>query len=79
MAEGLVIKMKETKLASTIVLSTNMKGTPGSPFNQEAAENALHFHRSLPIYERTRLVSLRTVADELGVKAVYLKDESTRF
>lgn len=71
--------MKETKLTNTIVLDTNMKGNPGSPFNQEAAENALHFHRSLPMYERTRLVSLRTVADELGVKAVYLKDESTRF
>ncbi|MBQ6366254.1 MAG: diaminopropionate ammonia-lyase [Oscillospiraceae bacterium] len=71
--------MKETKITNTIVLSTDMKGTPGSPFDQEAAENALRFHRSLPMYEKTKLVSLRTAAEELGVKAIHLKDESTRF
>ena len=71
--------MKETKITNAIVLSTDRKGSPGSPFDQEAAENALRFHRSLPMYEETRLVSLRTAADKLGVKAIYLKDESTRF
>ena len=71
--------MKETKLTNTIVLSTDRKGSPGSPFDQEAAENALRFHRSLPMYEETKLVSLRAAADKLGVKAIYLKDESTRF
>ena len=71
--------MKETALKNTVVLSTDVKGSPGSPFDQEAAENALRFHRSMPMYEKTRLVSLRTAADELGVKAIYLKDESTRF
>ncbi len=71
--------MKETELKHTVVLSAGRKGAPGSPFDQAAAENALRFHRSLPMYERTRLVSLRTAAAGLGVKAIYLKDESTRF
>ena len=71
--------MKETKLTNTVVLSTGIKGSPGSPFDQEAAEVALHFHRSLPMYEETKLVSLQTAAEELGVKAIHLKDESTRF
>ena len=71
--------MKETKMTNTAVLSAGMKGSPGSPFDREAAENALRFHRSLRLYEETRLVSLQTAARELGVKAIYLKDESTRF
>lgn len=71
--------MTETKMTNTIVLSADRKGSPGSPFNQKAAEDALRFHRSLPMYEETKLVSLRTAAEELGVKSIYLKDESTRF
>ena len=31
------------------------------------------------MYERTALVSLSTAAEALGVKAIYVKDESTRF
>ena len=71
--------MKETRTANAVVLSTDMKGSPGSPFDRDAADNALRFHRSLPMYEETKLVSLRTAAEGLGVKAIYLKDESTRF
>ena len=71
--------MKETKLQNMTVLSTGREAFPGSPFGREAAEGALRFHRSLPMYERTRLVSLRSAAERLGVKAVYIKDESTRF
>ena len=36
------------------------------------------FHRKLPYYLSTKLVSLGEVADELDVEAVYLKDESLR-
>lgn len=36
------------------------------------------FHNSLPQYAPTRLVSLEQVAKEIGVKAVYLKDEGQR-
>ncbi len=71
--------MKETRRKRITLLSTDKKGTPGSPFSQEAAADALHFHRSLPMYKRTELVSLRSAAEEAGVKAIFLKDESTRF
>jgi diaminopropionate ammonia-lyase family len=37
------------------------------------------FHQRLPFYEPTKLVSLDEVAKEIGVAAVYLKDESSRF
>jgi diaminopropionate ammonia-lyase family len=36
------------------------------------------FHRKLPNYSPTKLVSLDQVANEIGVKAVYLKNESQR-
>jgi threonine dehydratase len=37
------------------------------------------FHRSLPDYKQTPLVKLDNLADEIGVRAIYLKDESSRF
>jgi diaminopropionate ammonia-lyase family len=36
------------------------------------------FHSRIPGYSPTRIVSLKQVADEIGVKAVYLKDEGQR-
>lgn len=71
--------MKEKKLQSLSVLATNKRGFPGSSFNREAAANALQFHRSLPMYEKTELVSLGSAAEKLGVKEIFIKDESTRF
>ncbi|KAJ5526223.1 hypothetical protein N7494_012873 [Penicillium frequentans] len=40
---------------------------------------ATDFHKSLPNYAPTPLVSLPAIATELGVKAVFVKDESNRF
>ena len=37
------------------------------------------FHESIPQYERTPLVKLENLAKMLGIKGVYLKDESYRF
>jgi acetylornithine deacetylase/succinyl-diaminopimelate desuccinylase family protein/diaminopropionate ammonia-lyase family len=37
------------------------------------------FHKSLPNYAPTPLVSLPELATELGIRAVYVKDESNRF
>jgi diaminopropionate ammonia-lyase len=39
----------------------------------------LSFHRKLPEYNQTPLVSLPDLAKELGVGHVLLKDESNRF
>ena len=48
-------------------------------FGQEAAADALRFHRSLLGYAETRLVPLSETARALGLGAIYVKDESTRF
>ncbi|KAK1492471.1 diaminopropionate ammonia-lyase [Colletotrichum tamarilloi] len=42
------------------------------------ASLAQAFHQQLPAFARTPLVSLEDIAQELGVKAVYIKDESNR-
>ena len=43
------------------------------------AEKIRHFHESFPIYKATPLVNLQNLAKELGVGAIYVKDESYRF
>ena len=37
------------------------------------------FHEALPEYARTALVPLPELAESLGIKAAFIKDESTRF
>ncbi|KAL7625234.1 hypothetical protein AAE478_004449 [Parahypoxylon ruwenzoriense] len=41
--------------------------------------SAFKFHRKLPDYQPTRFVSLDGVAKEIGIRSVFLKDESSRF
>lgn len=41
-------------------------------------DSPLEFHRSLPGYEPTPLTAVPTIADALGVKKVFVKDESHR-
>jgi diaminopropionate ammonia-lyase family len=43
-----------------------------------SAQLVAAFHRKLPEYSPTRLISLKQVAEEIGVKAVYLKYEGQR-
>ncbi|KAH8649917.1 tryptophan synthase beta subunit-like PLP-dependent enzyme [Xylariales sp. PMI_506] len=50
-----------------------------APPGPTPAQNARAFHSQLPGYQPTRLVSLDKVAQEVGVRAVYVKDESSRF
>ena len=45
----------------------------------EAAKNVLRVHRALPVYAPTPLARLDGLAHKLGVKAVFVKDESKRF
>lgn len=49
------------------------------PAKQNDSPDALAFHKQLPGYQQTPLVSLKNVAKEIGVKDVYVKDESSRF
>lgn len=47
--------------------------------NPETFADVRAFHRTLPGYQPTPLVALPDLAKELGVKGVYIKDESKRF
>jgi diaminopropionate ammonia-lyase family len=43
-----------------------------------SADQVHRFHRSLPDYEQTPLLNLDDLAQEIGVRAIYLKDEGNR-
>ena len=45
----------------------------------EATKPAREFHKTLPEYSQTPLANLKNLAKELGVKGIYIKDESKRF
>lgn len=44
-----------------------------------STEQVRNFHRDLPDYKQTPLIKLDHLAKEVGVRAVYLKDEGSRF
>ena len=48
-------------------------------FSQEQASHVIRFHRSLPVYKETPLVSLKDTAAQYGVRSIMVKDESFRF
>lgn len=48
-------------------------------FTEQELSDARAFHRSMPQYEETPLVSLHGLAQRLGVKNIFVKDESKRF
>ena len=48
-------------------------------FTEQDVRNALRFHRSIPFYRETPLVSLRHAAREHRVDSILVKDESPRF
>lgn len=48
-------------------------------FTLSKAREIRAYHSGFPVYEPTKLYSLENTAKELGVGAIYVKDESTRF
>lgn len=50
-----------------------------TPFGSSQAEVARRYHASFPSYRPTPLHSLGSLADHLGLGALYVKDESFRF
>lgn len=46
---------------------------------KEVAQSAKKYHESFPMYQETPLRALNALAGELGVKEIYIKDESYRF
>lgn len=47
--------------------------------NAEVAGKVRAYHASFPQYEVTPLANLQNLADEIGIKGLYVKDESYRF
>jgi len=64
-----------TNTTSTSWIANDRDRAWSTPDQDDAA---LSFHRSLPGYEPTALIALPKLASELGVAAVFAKDESTR-
>jgi diaminopropionate ammonia-lyase len=52
---------------------------PMALMTEEAVKKAWNFHRSFPCYQVTPLINLPHLAQRLGIRALYLKDESYRF
>ena len=66
------------------VKMTEIKNIPANKkwdefFSVSNAEKARKFHEGIPEYEKTPLACLSDLADHLGVKGIYVKDESWRF
>ena len=53
--------------------------TESNPFGVETARTVQAFHESFPEYSPTPLVHLNALARELGVKGIFVTDESKRF
>ena len=62
---------------------TNERNSENKPdvkfLGKNIAQKALHYHESFPMYEKTPLRELKELAAFLGVKDIYVKDESYRF
>ena len=73
--------MKETKIGAISLIGNGAKSCGKGPefLTAEAVAPALRVHRRLPDYCRTPLVRLDGMAKRLGVRAVFIKDESKRF
>lgn len=50
-----------------------------SDFSYESAKIVNNYHKSFDIYKATPLVDLKNLANELGIKGFFVKDESYRF
>lgn len=47
--------------------------------DQSLMKDVLTFHQSIPGYDVTPLVRLSCLSEQLGVKGIFIKDESKRF
>lgn len=47
--------------------------------SEENVAKALHFHQSIPQYSVTPLAELKHLAEYMGIRNIYIKDESYRF
>lgn len=73
--------MQEKKINDiSIITNTGKSNAPGPELLSEGSvRNVRRIHSELPFYEPTPLVKLERMAERLGIKAFYVKDESKRF
>lgn len=60
-------------------LPSKERSSYAEKFSAQEAEKVRDFHKSLPEYERTPLARLSGLAESLGIKDFFVKDESARF
>lgn len=74
------MKMIETKSGIRILKNENYCNDKLPEFLKETAVSHIRrFHETVPGYRATPLVRLDGLAEKLGVKRIYIKDESKRF
>lgn len=62
------------------IISTKLNNENLPEFlNDEITNKVRNFHSSISGYEITPLISLNNLAEKLGIKGIYVKDESYRF
>lgn len=66
-------------IANSIARRTGFERVPVGFLNTEEVQRARDFHRTFPEYRVTPLHSLDELARRLGVRSIWIKDESHRF
>lgn len=76
------MKRKEIKVTPNISCIENTSlilSNPPSFLKEQQIHQVFHFHTSVDGYQETPLHLLPSLSKDLGIKAVYVKDESSRF
>lgn len=73
------MKVFQEKLGISIISTPMNSSYLPSFLNEEISNKVRSFHSSIKGYEITPLVSLSNLASKLGIKGIYVKDESYRF
>ena len=71
--------MSELIHCSLNVFQQNLENPYFSEFDLPLARDIHKFHQTIPDYEKTPLVDLKTSAQKIGVEKIWTKDESKRF
>jgi len=73
------VKSKDDLIDIKSIKNDNLGGSKPEFLNAQAAKRARKFHSSFKEYRATPLTSLKHLAEYLGIKNIYVKDESYRF
>jgi diaminopropionate ammonia-lyase len=75
----LKLKNKDSLIDINSIKNNPLGGSKPDFLNPEIAKKARKFHSSFKEYKATPLISLNKLAEYLGIKNIYVKDESYRF